>query len=237
MKPCLPVHRATHPQWTKVARVLLATGVSITPAAAAQATDPQETLPVAEETTACSTAPEPLPEWLRVEPQEVARRSELQAVATSATRPLVFAVESRGGGEDGEPFAWRSPTGWAAGDILARTLPTASGRKHSRLTYSGRAWPFALAATADAVTTHWALGRGASERNPLLAFGRVDLTMAKIVQFPLLALAIDSLEAVHPRWGRLLRWGILAFHAALAVNNVRLGWSMRPSDLEGRARH
>jgi hypothetical protein len=218
MKPCLPVHRTTSRQLTRVASVLLAIEVSVAPTAAAQATDPREILPVPEETTACSAAPEPLPEWLRLEPQ---------AAPADATRSLVLAVKLKVGGEDAEHLAWR---------LLDGTPPAASSLKRFRLAYSGRAWPFALAATADAVTTHWALGRGASERNPLLAVGRVDLTMAKIVQFPLLALAIDSLEAAHPRWGRVLRWGILAFHAALAVNNVRLGRAVDPSHLGARAR-
>jgi len=72
-------------------------------------------------------------------------------------------------------------------------------------------------------TTYWALAHGGSERNPLLAFRRIDVGMVKIIQFPLLAKAIDAVEARHPRLGRRLRWATLAFHAVLAVNNVRMG--------------
>ncbi len=92
-----------------------------------------------------------------------------------------------------------------------------------RLESPGRSWPFALAATADAATTYWALAHGGSERNPLLALRRIDVGMVKIIQFPLLAKAIDTVEARHPRLGRRLRWATLAFHAVLAVNNVRMG--------------
>jgi hypothetical protein len=60
--------------------------------------------------------------------------------------------------------------------------------------------------------TYWALAHGGSERNPLVAFRRVDVGMVKIVQFPLLAKAIDTVEARDPRLGRRLRWATLAFH-------------------------
>jgi hypothetical protein len=73
------------------------------------------------------------------------------------------------------------------------------------------------------LTTQWALQRGCFERNPVLALARVDVTMVKIVQFPLLAMAVDRLERRHPRLGRTLRWATLAFHGALAFHNVRLG--------------
>ncbi len=102
-------------------------------------------------------------------------------------------------------------------------LTAPSTRPPVRLESPGRAWPFALAATADAATTYWALARGGSERNPLLALGRADVGMVKMLQFPLLAKAVDMIEARDPRLGRRLRWVTLAFHALLAFNNVRLG--------------
>jgi hypothetical protein len=227
MRSCLPVRRATNPQWTPMAAVLLAVGISITPTAA-QATDPLALVVVAEDTRACSIAPEPLTGWLGVDAlQDVARRIEPHAVTTVATRSLVLAAESRVDREDAwEPFV----------SVSSQTLTAAPDRTRGRLWYPGRAWPFALAATADAATTYWGLRRGASERNPLLAFGRLDVGMVKIVQFPLLAMASDYLQAAHPRWGRPLRWVIFAFHAALAVNNVRLGRSVSPSDVNARAR-
>ena len=107
--------------------------------------------------------------------------------------------------------------------VRAERLASPSTRRRFRLESPGRAWPFALAATADAATTYWALAHGGSERNPLLAFRRIDVGMVKIIQFPLLAKAIDTVEARHPRLGRRLRWATLAFHAVLAVNNVRIG--------------
>jgi len=107
--------------------------------------------------------------------------------------------------------------------VRAERLVSPSTRRRFRLQSPGRAWPFALAATADAATTYWALAHGGSERNSLLAFRRIDVGMVKIVQFPLLAKAIDTIEARHPRLGRRLRWATLAFHAVLAVNNVRMG--------------
>jgi hypothetical protein len=102
-------------------------------------------------------------------------------------------------------------------------LTAPSTRPRSRLESPGRAWPFALAATADAATTYWALARGGTERNPLLAMGRADVGMVKMLQFPLLAKAVDMIGARDPRLGRRLRWATLAFHALLAFNNVRLG--------------
>ena len=107
--------------------------------------------------------------------------------------------------------------------VRAERLASRSTRRRFRIESPGRAWPFALAATADAATTYWALAHGGSERNPLLAFRRIDVGMLKIIQFPLLAKAIDTVEARHPRLGRRLRWATLAFHAVLAVNNVRMG--------------
>ena len=101
------------------------------------------------------------------------------------------------------------------------TAPSTSPRRH--LASPGRAWPFALAATADAATTYWALGRGGTERNPLLAMGRLDVGMVKMAQFPLLAKVVDMVEGRNPRLGRRLRWTTLVFHAVLAANNVRLG--------------
>jgi hypothetical protein len=106
---------------------------------------------------------------------------------------------------------------------LRADLTAPSTLSRVRLESPGRSWPFALAATADAATTYWALARGGAERNPLLALGRADVGMVKIIQFPLLAKAVDMVEARDPRLGRRLRWVTLAFHALLAFNNVRLG--------------
>ena len=83
-------------------------------------------------------------------------------------------------------------------------------------------WP-SRASWRDAATTYWALGRGGAERNPLLAMGRADVGMVKMIQFPLLAKVVDLIGARDPRLGRRLRWVTLAFHALLAFNNVRLG--------------
>jgi len=47
--------------------------------------------------------------------------------------------------------------------------------------------------------------------------------MVKMLQFPLLAKAVDMIGARDPRLGRRLRWATLAFHALLAFNNVRMG--------------
>jgi hypothetical protein len=131
-------------------------------------------------------------------------------------RSLLLSAESRVLRED--------PSGQSASVLVqVEGLASPSPRRRFRLESPGRAWPFALAATADAATTYWALAHGGSERNPLLAFRRIDVGMVKIIQFPLLAKAIDAVEARHPRLGRRLRWATLAFHALLAVNNVRMG--------------
>jgi hypothetical protein len=131
-------------------------------------------------------------------------------------RSLLLSAESRVRREDASGLS---------ASLLVRVEGTESPSRWRRfhLESPGRAWPFALAATADAATTYWALAHGGSERNPLLAFRRVDVGMVKIIQFPLLAKAIDTVEARHPRLGRRLRWATLAFHAVLAVNNVRMG--------------
>jgi hypothetical protein len=130
-------------------------------------------------------------------------------------RSLSLAAESRVSHEDPSQQAIPFPV------RVDLTAPSTLSRV--RLESPGRAWPFALAATADAATTYWALARGGTERNPLLALGRVDVGMVKIIQFPLLAKAVDLIEARDPRLGRRLRWATLAFHALLAFNNVRLG--------------
>ena len=142
-------------------------------------------------------------------------------------RSLLLSAESRVLRED--------PSGQSA-SVLMRVegLASPSPRRRFRLESPGRAWPFALAATADAATTYWALAHGGSERNPLLAFRRIDVGMVKIIQFPLLAKAIDTVEARHPRLGRRLRWATLAFHAVLAVNNVRMGRTAGELGLGGR---
>ena len=130
-------------------------------------------------------------------------------------RSLLLAAASRVSHEDPSPraFPLAIRVDVAAPSTLSRV----------RLESPGRSWPFALAATADAATTYWALARGGAERNPLLALGRADVGMVKIIQFPLLAKAVDMIEARDPRLGRRLRWVTLAFHALLAFNNVRLG--------------
>jgi hypothetical protein len=130
-------------------------------------------------------------------------------------RSLVLAAESRVSHED--------PGQQAISFAVRVDLTAPSGRSRVRLESPGRAWPFALAATADAATTYWALGRGGAERNPLLALGRADVGMVKMIQFPLLAKVVDMIGARDPRLGRRLRWATLAFHALLAFNNVRLG--------------
>jgi hypothetical protein len=130
-------------------------------------------------------------------------------------RSLLLAAASRVSHED---------PGQQAFPLAVRVDLTApSTLSRVRLASPGRSWPFALAATADAATTYWALARGGAERNPLLALGRADVGMVKIIQFPLLAKAVDMVEARDPRLGRRLRWATLAFHALLAFNNVRLG--------------
>jgi hypothetical protein len=131
-------------------------------------------------------------------------------------RSLLLSAESRVRREDPHEQS-------ASVLVRAERLASPSPRRRFRLESPGRAWPFALAATADAATTYWALAHGGSERNPLLAFRRLDVGMVKTIQFPLLAKAIDTVEVRHPRLGRRLRWATLAFHAVLAVNNVRMG--------------
>ena len=130
-------------------------------------------------------------------------------------RSLVLAAASRVSHED--------PSQQALPFAVRVDLTAPSTRARVRLESPGRAWPFALAATADAATTYWALSRGGTERNPLLALGRADVGMVKILQFPLLAKAVDMIAARDPRLGRRLRWATLVFHAVLAFNNVRLG--------------
>jgi hypothetical protein len=130
-------------------------------------------------------------------------------------RSLVLAAAARVSHED--------PSQQALPFAVRVDLTAPSTRHRVRLESPGRAWPFALAATADAATTYWALSRGGAERNPLLALGRADVGMVKILQFPLLAKAVDMIEARDPRLGRRLRWVTLAFHALLAFNNVRMG--------------
>jgi hypothetical protein len=148
---------------------------------------------------------------------DAAATSEARAVLVAADedpepRSLALAAESLV--RDGDPslFAVR---------VERPTAP--SPLKRIRLESPGRAWPFALAATADAATTYWALSRGGVERNPLLAVGRMDVGMVKFLQFPLIAKALDVIEGRNPRLGRRLRWTTLVFHAVLAFNNVRLG--------------
>jgi hypothetical protein len=142
-------------------------------------------------------------------------------------RSLILDVESRVRRQGATPSVSVSP----------RPQPLSSRpARAAGLQYPGRAWPFAVAAAADATTTCWAIGRGASERNPVLALGGLDLGMVKIIQFPLLAKAIDTLEARHPRLGRPLRWAVLVFHAALAINNVRMGLAAGQLRVEARPR-
>jgi hypothetical protein len=95
----------------------------------------------------------------------------------------------------------------------------------------GAAWARTLVPMDGTQTDHlrayglmyWALARGGTERNPVLALGHADVGMVKMLQFPLIAKAVDMIEARDPRLGRRLRWVTLAFHALLAFNNVRLG--------------
>jgi hypothetical protein len=162
--------------------------------------------------TACSSEPDGLVSAVAVPSKEPGA-----APMDPQPRSLFLAAESRISREAPSPLSV---------NVFAQLEETSpSARRRVRLESPGRAWPFALAATADAATTYWALAHGASERNPLLALGRVDVGMVKIIQFPLLAKAIDVVEARHPRLGRRLRWATLVFHAVLAVNNVRMGHS------------
>jgi hypothetical protein len=130
-------------------------------------------------------------------------------------RSLVLAAAAR--------VSHENPSQQALPFALRVDLAAPATRPRVRLESPGRAWPFALAATADAATTYWALSRGGTERNPLLALGHADVGMVKILQFPLLAKAVDMIAARDPRLGRRLRWATLVFHAVLAFNNVRLG--------------
>ena len=125
-------------------------------------------------------------------------------------RSLVLAAALRVSRED--------PSHQALPFAVHADLTEPSTRPRGRLESPGRAWPFALAATADAATTSWALGRGGTERNPLLSLGRADVGMVKMLQFPLLAKAVSMVEARDPRLGRRLRWATLVFHAVLAFN-------------------
>jgi len=170
-----------------------------------------------------ATAPEPdplfeMPAACAVEPDVVFAAHEAPTgpaapTASPEPRSLFLAAESRVRDED--------PSKSIALQVERLAAPSTSPR--SRLSSPGRAWPFALAATADAATTYWALGRGGTERNPLLSLGRADVGMMKMLQFPLLAKAVDMIEARDARLGRRLRWATLAFHALLAFNNVRMG--------------
>jgi hypothetical protein len=173
-------------------------------------TQPGAPDPLFEPTIACASAGDTL--FSAPEPTT----EPAAPAADPEPRSLLIAAESRVNHEDpgqqSMPFAARF-------DRL--TAPSTAPR--TRLASPGRAWPFALAATADAATTYWALSRGGAERNPLLALGRADVGMVKMLQFPLLAKAVDMIAARDPRLGRRLRWATLAFHALLAFNNVRLG--------------
>jgi hypothetical protein len=142
-------------------------------------------------------------------------------------RPLALAAEWKVSNEDLSQQAIPLSVGF---DHLT-ALPTTSRR---RLESPGRGWPFALAVTADAATTYWALSRGGTERNPLLLVGRADMGMVKILQFPLLAKAVDMVAARNPRLGRRLLWTTLVFHALLAFNNVRLGRAAVDRGPDGR---
>ena len=197
--------------------------VSLTIAILLVSTAPYSTVsdPVAETTTACSIEPDglfsPSP---AVDPGPEARPAD------AAPHSLFLAVESR---------VRREEPGAHALAFVVRAEPWAApSARARRLEFPGRTWPFALAVTADAATTYWALARGGLEKNPLLALGRLDIGMVKIVQFPLLAKAIDKVEARYPRLGRHLRWATLVFHAALAINNVRLGRTAGELGLGGR---
>jgi hypothetical protein len=199
------------------------TMVSLTIAILLVSTAPYSTAPdpVAETTTACSVEQDELfPPSTPGSPGPEARPAD------AGPRSLFLAVESRVQREEASAHALA---------FVVRAEPwDARSPRARRLEFPGRSWPFALAVTADAATTYWALARGGLERNPLLALGRLDIGMVKIVQFPLLAKAIDAIEARHPRLGRHLRWATLVFHAALAFNNVRLGRAAGELGLGGR---
>ena len=174
--------------------------------------------PMFEATVTCGVEPDPFVAALQV---PVASEAAAAPEATTATavaspdpepRSLALAAESLV--RDGDPSAFL---------VHVERVAAPSPLKRIRLESPGRAWPYALAATADAATTYWALARGGVERNPLLSLGRADVGMVKILQFPLIAKALDVIEGRNPRLGRRLRWTTLVFHAVLAFNNVRLG--------------
>src|SRR5262245_44145766 len=127
--------------------------------------------------------------------------------ADAGQRSLLRAAESRVTREDASRQSF---------SLAIDGLALSSERPRSQVKYSGHAWPFAVGATADALSTYFALQRGGFERNPLLSSSGFDVAMAKMVQFPLLALAAKEVEKRNPRMGRTLRWATLAFHAALA---------------------
>jgi hypothetical protein len=201
-----PLSYGTKPRRNAITAVLVSIAILPASVAAGPAIDepalPWDPDPVAcvveprPETPACSVTVGPAP------------------AADAGPRTLVLDLESRI--TSGE--ASRPPVPQAG-----ERLTSSSSRAPARLAYSGRAWPFALGVTADALTTQWAVGRGCFERNPLLGVGRLDIAMVKMVQFPLLAIAVDALERRHPRLGHGLRWATLAFHGALAFHNVRTG--------------
>jgi hypothetical protein len=172
-------------------------------------------------TSARAPEPDPLfetPAACALEPNAVFAAPEALAAPAAPTaapepRSLFLAAESRVRDED--------PSKSVAIQLEGLTAPSTSPR--SRLTSPGHAWPFALAATADAASTYWALRRGGVEGNPLLGPGRLDIAMVKMAQFPIIAKVVDMVEARNPRVGRRLRWTALVFHAVLAANNVRLG--------------
>jgi hypothetical protein len=117
-------------------------------------------------TAACSIEPD------RLFPADAVDATGPARAVDPPPRSLFLSAESRVLRED-------------ASELSARVLVRADGRtpfstrRRFRLESPGRAWPFALAATADAATTYWALAHGGRERNPLLAFGRMDVGMVE----------------------------------------------------------
>jgi hypothetical protein len=215
MRPFPSPYRVTRTRGRTIAAGVLA--MAMLPASVGAARGIDQTLPAdPEPAVACFAAPGDEPEWLAIDPEPKA--SVVTATATPVSEPgprsLVLAAESRITREEA------SRQSVSRGDERRTPL---SARPPVRLEYPARAWPFALGVAADALTTQWALQRGCFEKNPFLGVGGLDATMMKIVEFPLLALAVDSLERRHPRLGRRLRWATLAFHGALAFHNVRLG--------------
>ena len=167
--------------------------------------------PLFEPTVACAVAGD----TLFAAPESTTDLAAPVPVPDPEPRSLVLAAASRVSRED--------PSQQAFPLAVRVDLPAPSTPSRVRLESPGRAWPFALAATADAATTYWALAQGGTERNPVLALGHADVGMVKMLQVPLLAKAVDMIEARDARLGRRLRWATLAFHALLAFNNVRLG--------------